>query len=326
MIAGIIEHQKWNAELFRKRAKCAEKAGDFKKAVRNLKQLIKLSPDSTDVMHEVSQISYKIGDFDDSLKMIRECLKLNPDHKQCFAFHKTIKKLVKGVDSVKSSIESQNWEDCLKTAAKTVKSFESAKSAMQILTLKCHRESGNNQQAILDATELLTSEKPSEVEIEILHHRALAYLEESEFDDAIQDVKKMLESDPDNQEFKELLRKAERAKAQAGKRDYYKILGVKRNAQKKEIVKAYRQLAQKWHPDNFKSEDEKKKAEKKFIDIAAAKEVLTDKEKREQFDNGIDPLDPEAQNQQHHGHHGGFPHGFNPFGGGGGGNFHFFYN
>lgn len=35
-------------------------------------------------------------------------------------------------------------------------------------------------------------------------------------------------------------------------------------------------------------------AEKKFIDVAAAKEVLTDPEKRRQFDNGEDPLDPES--------------------------------
>lgn len=46
---------------------------------------------------------------------------------------------------------------------------------------------------------------------------------------------------------------------------------------------------QKWHPDNFATnESEKKIAEKKFIDIAAAKEVLTDPEKRAQFDNGED--------------------------------------
>lgn len=49
-----------------------------------------------------------------------------------------------------------------------------------------------------------------------------------------------------------------------------------RNARKQEIIKAYRKLASQWHPDNFQSEEEKKKAEKKFIDIAAAKEVLTD--------------------------------------------------
>lgn len=47
-------------------------------------------------------------------------------------------------------------------------------------------------------------------------------------------------------------------------------------ANKQEIIKAYRKLAQQWHPDNFQSEAEKKEAEKKFIDIASAKEVLTD--------------------------------------------------
>ena len=54
------------------------------------------------------------------------------------------------------------------------------------------------------------------------------------------------------------------------------ILPPFRNAKKQEIIKAYRKLALQWHPDNFQNEEEKKKAEKKFIDIAAAKEVLSD--------------------------------------------------
>ena len=86
-----------------------------------------------------------------------------------------------------------------------------------------------------------------------------------------------------------------------------------RNASKKEITKAYRKLAAEWHPDRYDGK-EKEEAEKKFIDIAAAKEVLTDPEKRQKFDNGEDPLDPEEQAQ------GGGPfwhQGFNPFGGGG---------
>ena len=41
-------------------------------------------------------------------------------------------------------------------------------------------------------------------------------------------------------------------------------------------MKKYRKLARQWHPDNFRDEKEKKEAEKKFIDIASAKEVLTD--------------------------------------------------
>jgi hypothetical protein len=43
------------------------------------------------------------------------------------------------------------------------------------------------------------------------------------------------------------------------------------------IVFVFRKQAQQWHPDNFQNDEEsRKKAEKKFIDIAAAKEVLTD--------------------------------------------------
>lgn len=123
---------------------------------------------------------------------------------------------------------------------------------------------------------------------------------------------------------------------QSKKRDYYKILGVSRTATNKEINKAYRTLAKQWHPDKFEGEEEKNEAEQKFYEIAAAKEVLTDKggrgvtfdpptlqtltEMRQKFDNGEDPLDPEQQ----HGRGGhGFPHGFNPFGGGGGFSFKF---
>ncbi len=48
-----------------------------------------------------------------------------------------------------------------------------------------------------------------------------------------------------------------------------------RTASKSQINKAYRDLAKKWHPDKHEGE-EKKVAEKKFYDIAAAKEVLSD--------------------------------------------------
>ena len=55
----------------------------------------------------------------------------------------------------------------------------------------------------------------------------------------------------------------------------FSVLCGFRTASKKEILKSYRKLAVKWHPDQYKGDD-KKKAEKMFIDVAAAKEVLTD--------------------------------------------------
>jgi len=64
------------------------------------------------------------------------------------------------------------------------------------------------------------------------------------------------------------------------KRDYYDILGLDRNAAKKDIKKAYRKLAMKYHPDVSKEKD----AEEKFKEISEAYAVLSDDTKRAQYD------------------------------------------
>ncbi|XP_022101740.1 dnaJ homolog subfamily B member 5-like [Acanthaster planci] len=63
-------------------------------------------------------------------------------------------------------------------------------------------------------------------------------------------------------------------------KDYYKTLGIDRNATEDQIKKAYRKMALKYHPDKNKS----KGAEDKFKEISEAYEVLSDKEKRSIFD------------------------------------------
>jgi len=71
-------------------------------------------------------------------------------------------------------------------------------------------------------------------------------------------------------------------------RDYYEILGISKDATETEIKKAYRKLAMKYHPDKNKEDD----AEGKFKEISEAYAVLSDEEKREQYDRfghaGID--------------------------------------
>ena len=61
-------------------------------------------------------------------------------------------------------------------------------------------------------------------------------------------------------------------------KDYYQILGVPRSASPADIKKAYRSLAHKYHPD--KGGDEKK-----FKEVNEAYQVLSDKDKRAQYDN-----------------------------------------
>ncbi|MGA3083912.1 MAG: DnaJ C-terminal domain-containing protein [Thermodesulfobacteriota bacterium] len=64
-------------------------------------------------------------------------------------------------------------------------------------------------------------------------------------------------------------------------KDYYKTLGVDKKATEEEIKKTYRKLAMKYHPDRNKGD---KKAEEKFKEISEAYAVLSDKEKRKQYD------------------------------------------
>jgi len=92
-------------------------------------------------------------------------------------------------------------------------------------------------------------------------------------------------------------------------RDYYDILGVKKSAAEEEIKKAYRALAKKFHPDKNKGN---KDAENKFKEISEAYAVLSDKEKRSQYDR----LGREAFSFGGAGGPNPFAGGQSPFGGG----------
>src|SRR5690625_5188095 len=82
------------------------------------------------------------------------------------------------------------------------------------------------------------------------------------------------------------------------KRDYYEVLGVSKDASKEEIKKSYRKLARKYHPDVNKEAD----AAEKFKEAKEAYEVLSDEQKRTQYDQ--------------FGHSGPQGQGFGAFGGG----------
>ena len=66
------------------------------------------------------------------------------------------------------------------------------------------------------------------------------------------------------------------------KRDYYDVLGINKNASPEDVKSAYRKLAVKYHPDKNPGD---KKAEEKFKEASEAYGILSDQEKKQNYDN-----------------------------------------
>lgn len=150
--------------------------------------------------------------------------------------------------------------------------------------------------------------------------RAQAFDVAEDFDEAVRAWTRAHELNREDGEIREKLQKAQAALKQSKEKNYYKILGVPRDANARQIKKAYRVLALKYHPDKQKTDDEKAEAEKKFQEIGEANEVLSNEELRAKYDRGEDVFENQGGGG---GRPGGFHFPFSHFGGGGGGGQHF---
>ncbi|KAJ6579674.1 hypothetical protein DFH09DRAFT_1246175 [Mycena vulgaris] len=146
-----------------------------------------------------------------------------------------------------------------------------------------------------------------------------AQLVREEWEEGVRFLEKAFEATGrSDRDFQARLQKAQRLLKQSRQKDYYKVLGVARDADARTIKKALCTA----HPD-------KGGTEQKMAAVNEAYEVLSNPELRQRFDNGEDPNDPMAQQGGHPFQQGGHP--FAQFfqqqgGGGGGGGFQFHFS
>jgi DnaJ family protein C protein 3 len=310
-LSRLILEMPYDVTMRELRATCYEKIGDKQSAITDIRATTRMKRDDTPGLLRLSKLQYSVADIEESLNSIRECLRFDPDHKDCKTHYRKVKELVSRIKAMNNFASANDFASCVEKADAAYKLESNILDIVQIVKArKCHcqNKAGAVNEAIATCTEALNI---AGGDANVLCDRAEAYINNDDFDRAKNDFQQALQINAHLHRAEEGLRRVQKLIKQSKSRDYYKILDVKRNSDKREIVRAYRKLAAKWHPDNFHG-DEKVKAEKMFIDIAAAKEVLTDAEKRAQFDNGQDPLDPEAQNQSPFRSHGrGQGHPFN---------------
>lgn len=158
------------------------------------------------------------------------------------------------------------------------------------------------------------------------------------FEAAIQSYQKALDLHRDQESvIRPLMKEAQIALKRSQTKDYYKILGVDRMADDRQLKSAYRKLSKQYHPDKAVARGiVKADAEKKMAQVNEAYEVLSDPKLRARFDSGDDPNSQGGNNPFNGfqgfgdsgspfgfpeggfkftagGRAGGFPHGF-PFG------------
>lgn len=183
----------------------------------------------------------------------------------------------------------------------------------------CYAKSSRNDIALKDLNSA-TDANPDYAKAYV--KRGEINLELENFEEAVRDFEKASQISSHEFNIGNKLKDAKAKLKQSKRKDYYKILGVSKDASQADIKKAYRNMALKWHPDkNSDTEEHKLEADKMFKDIGEAYALLSDAQKRDRYDGGMDLEDIE------HGHGGGFHGGggvdpsdiFQMFFGGGGG-------
>jgi len=115
-------------------------------------------------------------------------------------------------------------------------------------------------------------------------------LVEEKWEEASRILTGAFERDRGNANLRERAGRAQKLLKVSKQIDYYKILGVTRDADKQTIKKAYRKASLKAHPDKGGSED-------KMAEVNRAYEVLSNDEHKARYDAGEDPMDPTANQQ-----------------------------
>ncbi|KDR71063.1 hypothetical protein GALMADRAFT_254233 [Galerina marginata CBS 339.88] len=140
--------------------------------------------------------------------------------------------------------------------------------------------------------EILTLEGCSE-DWDGLVGRGETLLAKEDWEEAVRTFERAFEaSGRSDRDIHQRLQKAQKLLKQSKQKDYYKIIGVSRDADARTIKKAYRKAAKTAHPDKGGSEA-------KMALLNEANEVLSNPELRQRYDNGEDPMDPMAQQGGH---------------------------
>eukprot|EP01116_Phalansterium_solitarium_P023605 TRINITY_DN8367_c0_g1_i1.p1 TRINITY_DN8367_c0_g1~~TRINITY_DN8367_c0_g1_i1.p1 ORF type:complete len:516 (-),score=167.89 TRINITY_DN8367_c0_g1_i1:233-1780(-) len=300
------------------RAECNEHLGDFNAIIDDTMRVLKLESTNVEALFGRGRAFYLLGEPDAAMNHYREALRHDPDNVKLSREYKKLKKFEKLLKEANDAANNGRAEEALtayRAALETDPTHPTQQANLHLRQCDMLLQLRRGREAIEACTR---SHEMQPDALEPIIQIAEAYLQLEEYERGVQWFNKAQTKGQHDRRVIEGMQRAQRLLKIATRKNYYQILGVTKQASAQEIRKAYRKLALEWHPDKHHGEA-KEAAEKRFIEVSEAHDILSDEDKRRRYDNGEDVENPQPQHQHH-----GFPFGFGGGGHGGQGfQFHF---
>ena len=312
------------------RAHCRFERGEIMEGVSDLGHVVQMSSDPTDTHLQISAMTfYSLGETQKGITAITKCLHNDPDSKSCSKLRRREKNLEKQLQKMRDLYEKRQYNSGVKLLVPTgedpgllreiqddIKEYQEqdiihkhAPNGLytDLVEKICegYIEMNNHKKAQPYCQEALSLNENS---LHALLFKAKSQIDSEDFEDAIRTLESAEQHHGQSQKLQSMKQDAQVRLKQSKQKDYYKVLGVDRDADDRDIKRAYRKLTKQFHPDKAAAQGvTKEDAEKKMASINEAYEVLSDPELKARFDRGDDP---NSQEQQGH------PFQGSPFGGG----------
>ena len=219
------------------------------------------------------RVLYTQGNHAEALNHFRRALDMDPDFKSAVKWLRTVQKLDRMKEDGNKEYKAGRWAAAVEKYSQALE-IDPANRGTNAKILQnralCRVQLKEFDEAMADCDRALALDPEY---TKARKTRANALGQAGRHEDAVREWKALSEKEPEDRTILKELKRAELELKKSQRKDYYKILEVPKDAEEKDIKKAYRKLAVVHHPDKNPGDEQ---AEARFKDIAEAYETLSD--------------------------------------------------
>lgn len=219
------------------------------------------------------RILYTMGDNTKAINFLRMALTCDPEFKDAIKWLRVIQKLDRMKESGNREFKAGKWNEAIKMYTDALEIDPTNRNINSKLLgnrATCRIKLKEYDAAIADCDRAI---KLDSKYVKAHKTKANALGLSGQWEEAVREWKAVHDLDPEDRGVVKEIRNAEIELKKSQRKDYYKILGVEKNADDNQIKKAYRKLAIVHHPDKNQGD---KEAEERFKDISEAYDTLSD--------------------------------------------------